>query len=119
MSASIIFNFVATEFVSVNNFFSLVQCQSPTINANSCHAVKIRAVFNHGKSFGVEDMHTTKLVGDDGEKFIFPVAEKKFFSPANMRAIFFVQAADKTSEYAISRNHQLLPTVNNAFNRQG
>ncbi len=35
-----------------------------------------------------------------------------------MRAIFFVQAAEKTSEDAVSRNHQLLPPVNNAFDGQ-
>ena len=93
MPAREIFNLVAAEFVSTNNLRGLLQSQSSTIDAKSCHAVKIRAVINHGKSFCVKDMHSTKLVSDDGEEFIFSVAQEKIFRPANVRAIFFVQVA--------------------------
>ena len=63
-------------------------------------------------------MHSAKLVSNDGEKFVHPVAQIKAVRPANVRAIFFVQTAKKTSEHTIRRNHQFLPPVNNAFDRQ-
>ena len=93
MTASEIFNLRAADFVSSNNLRGLLQSQSAAVNANPCDAVKIVAVFNHGKGFSVEDMHSAKLVSHDGEKFVLSVAQVKMICPANVRAIFFIQAA--------------------------
>ena len=115
MPAREIFNLVAAEFVSVNNLRGLVDGQISAIDAEPSHAVKIVAVLNHRERLGVENVHSAKLVGGDGKKFVLSVAQKKFFRPADVRTTFFVERTEKTSEDAISRNHQLLSAVNDTF----
>ena len=118
MTSGKIFNLSAAEFVRVNNFGSFFVRQSPTIDTDSRHVIEVVAVLNHRKRFRVQNVHSAKLIGDDGKFFVHAVAQEKFFRATNVRAIFFVETAQKTSEHAISRNHQFLSTVNNAFDGQ-
>ena len=89
MTACEILNLRSAELVRVNNSCGIWQRQGSAVDANPSHAIKILAMFNHGKRLGVKDMHSTELVSGNGEEFAQPVAQEKIFRPANVRTFFF------------------------------